>query len=96
MAHLFPNPNNKLCHGSLVSSSSAIVGCLTTTVRKRLKTTPNPRQPETVSSLLGFDKLMEKLKNWKPDYKGILLRIQKLLRLEPFYAFQNYQLKIAA
>jgi transposase len=47
-------------------------------------------------NILGFDKLMEKLKNWKPDYKGILLRIQKLLRLEPFYAFQNYQLIIAA
>lgn len=47
-------------------------------------------------TILGFDKLMEKLKNWKPNYKGILLRIQKHLRLEPFYPFQIFQLILAS
>ncbi len=47
-------------------------------------------------SILGFEKLMEKLNNWKPNYKGILWRIQKLLQLEAFYAFQNFEHGIAA
>ena len=46
-------------------------------------------------NILGFEKLMEKLRNWKPNYKGILWRIQKLLQLEPFYAFQIFQMKIS-
>jgi transposase len=47
-------------------------------------------------NILGFEKLMEKLKNWTPNYKGILLRILKRASLEPFYTIENYQLKIAA
>jgi len=47
-------------------------------------------------NILGFEKLMEKLKNWTPNYKGILLRIQKWASLEPFYAIEKYELKIAA
>jgi hypothetical protein len=39
---------------------------------------------------------MEKLKNWTPNYKGILLRIQKWASLEPFYDIEKYELKIAA
>jgi transposase/DNA-directed RNA polymerase subunit H (RpoH/RPB5) len=47
-------------------------------------------------NILGFEKLMEKLKNWEPNYKAILVHIPKNLHLNPFYALQNYQLKIAA
>ena len=47
-------------------------------------------------NILGMPELLKKLNNWKPNYKGILLRLQKQLRLEPIYAHQNYQLKIAA
>lgn len=47
-------------------------------------------------SILGFEKLMEKLNNWKPNYKEILWRIQKLLQVDAFYAFQNFEHGIAA
>ena len=47
-------------------------------------------------NILGMPQILEKLKTWKPNYKGILLRLQKQLHLEPFYLHQNYQLKIAA
>lgn len=47
-------------------------------------------------NILGFEKLMEKLKNWTPNYKGILLRNLKRALLEPFYVHQNMALKIAA
>jgi hypothetical protein len=40
--------------------------------------------------------ILEKLKNWKPNYKGILLRNLKMASLEPIYAIENYELKIAA
>jgi len=42
-------------------------------------------------NILGFEKLMKKLKNWTPNYKGILLRIQKWDSLEPFYAIEKYE-----
>ena len=47
-------------------------------------------------NILGFEKLMEKLKNWIPNYKGILLRVLKRLALEPICALQIFQLKLAA
>jgi transposase len=47
-------------------------------------------------NILGMTQILEKLKNWKPNYKGILLRIQKWVQLEPFYAIEKYELKIAA
>jgi len=47
-------------------------------------------------NILGMPQILEKLKTWKPNYKGILLRLQKQLHLEPFHLHQNYQLKIAA
>lgn len=47
-------------------------------------------------NILGMPQILEKLKNWKPNYKAILVRIPKHLHLEPFSALQNYQLKIAA
>jgi transposase len=47
-------------------------------------------------NILGMAELLKKLKNWKPNYKGILLFVQKLLQLKPFYAQQIFQLRIAA
>jgi hypothetical protein len=47
-------------------------------------------------NILGMPQILEKLKNWKPNYKAILVRIPKHLHLEPFSALQNFQLRIAA
>lgn len=47
-------------------------------------------------NILGMPQILEKLKNWKPNYKAILVRIQKHLHLKSIYALQNYQPKLAA
>ena len=47
-------------------------------------------------NILGFEKLMEKLKNWQPDYSKIVLRVQKWLHLAPFWAHQNIGCQIGA
>ena len=47
-------------------------------------------------NILGMAQILEKLKNWTPNYKGILMRNLKTALLEPFYALEKYQLKIAA
>jgi transposase len=46
-------------------------------------------------SILGMPELLQKLKNWKPNYGGILLRIQKQLRLELIYAFPIFEQRLA-
>jgi hypothetical protein len=47
-------------------------------------------------NILGMAQILEKLKNWKPNYKGILLRNLKMALFKPFYALEKYELKIAA
>lgn len=47
-------------------------------------------------NILGMPELLKKLKNWTPNYKGILLRMLKHLQLESFYAFRIFQLKLVA
>jgi hypothetical protein len=47
-------------------------------------------------TILGMTELLKKLKNWKPNYKGIPLFVQKLLRLEAIYAHQIFAWRIAA
>lgn len=47
-------------------------------------------------NILGMPELLKKLKTWKPNYKGILLRALKHLRLEPFYALRIFAPMIAA
>lgn len=47
-------------------------------------------------NILGFEKLMEKLKNWTPNYKGIHLRNLKRALLAPFYTLEKYEWGIAA
>lgn len=47
-------------------------------------------------NILGMPELLKKLKNWTPNYKGFLIFILKQLRLEPIYAPQIFQLRIAA
>lgn len=49
-----------------------------------------------VINILGFDKLMEKFKKWKPDYKRIRFCFQKPSQSGAFYTPQNYNLKFAA
>lgn len=46
-------------------------------------------------NILGMAELLKKLKNWKPNYKGILLFVQKLLQSEPFYAFRIFEPRLA-
>jgi transposase len=47
-------------------------------------------------NILGMSQILEKLKKWTPNYKGILFRIAKQVQLKPFYAPPIFQLKIAA
>lgn len=47
-------------------------------------------------SILGMKKLLKKLKNWKPNYKGIALFVQKLLQLEAISVHQIFAWRIAA
>ena len=48
------------------------------------------------TNILGFEKLMGKLNNWTPNYKGIVFFILKETSLKPIYAHQNIGWKIAA
>lgn len=47
-------------------------------------------------NILGMPQILEKLKNWKPNYRGIHLGNLKRALLEPFYATEKYEWKIAA
>lgn len=47
-------------------------------------------------NILGMTELLQKLQNWKPNYKGILLRVLKQLRLEAIYAFPIFEHRITA
>ena len=47
-------------------------------------------------NILGMPDLMEKIKNWQPDYKRIALLHSKLRYFKPFRAIQIIQQKIAA
>jgi len=47
-------------------------------------------------TILGIKKLLRKLKNWKPNYNGINIFVQKLLRLEAICAHQIFAWRIAA
>ncbi len=47
-------------------------------------------------NILGIPELLEKLQNWQPNYKRIARLCQKLLRLQLFYALQNFGGRVAA
>ena len=47
-------------------------------------------------TILGIPGLIEKLKNWKPDYKRIHLSFSKSTSLESFRALQNFSCHLAA
>lgn len=47
-------------------------------------------------NILGMEKLLEKIKNWKPNYKGISSSFSKSNHFNKIYDFQNFFSKIAA
>lgn len=47
-------------------------------------------------NILGIGNLLEKLKTWKPDYKGFRLFVQKQVQKKQLYALQIFELKTAA
>ena len=47
-------------------------------------------------NILGMTELLKKLKNWTPNYKGIVFFVLKQLRLKPIYAFRIFTSGIAA
>ncbi|HNC34817.1 MAG TPA: IS1182 family transposase [Bacteroidia bacterium] len=47
-------------------------------------------------NILGIATLLEKIKNWKPDYKGITHLFSKMINLQPCIATKNFQSKLAA
>ena len=47
-------------------------------------------------NILGIPQILEQLKNWKPNYQGILLRNLKMALIKPFYDTEKYEWKIAA
>ena len=54
-----------------------------------------------VKNILTLPKLFELLKTWKPNYKGILVRFQNRLKIEPialryFFNYEKVAEKIAA
>mgnify|MGYP005858400167 CR=1 FL=1 len=48
------------------------------------------------TNILGFETLMEKLKNWTPNYKGIVFFAQKSKQKEAIQAQENFGWEIAA
>lgn len=47
-------------------------------------------------TILGMTKLLKKLKNWTPNYKGIVFFVLKQLRLQAIYAFRIFEHRIPA
>lgn len=47
-------------------------------------------------NILGMEKLLEKIKNWKPNYKGITIFFSKSNQFNAIYEMQLFFLKIAA
>ena len=47
-------------------------------------------------NILGVENLIEKIKNWEPDYKRIARPFSKPTFFEAICDTQNFQLKIAA
>ena len=47
-------------------------------------------------NILGMTELLKKLRNWTPNYKGIVFFALKQLRLKAIYAFEIFEPRIAA
>ena len=47
-------------------------------------------------NILGFDGMMEKLKNWKPDYTKATWLFTKVVQLNAIYGIKNNEIKMAA
>jgi ABC-type lipoprotein export system ATPase subunit len=47
-------------------------------------------------NILGMETILEKIKNWKPNYKGMTLLYQKVNLFNAISAHQNIEMKLAA
>jgi hypothetical protein len=47
-------------------------------------------------NVLGMETILEKIKNWKPNYKGMTLYLQKPSCFRVISAHQNIEMKLAA
>jgi len=47
-------------------------------------------------NILGMETILEKIKNWKPNYKGMTLHLQKPSCFRVISAHQNIEMKLAA
>ena len=47
-------------------------------------------------NILGMETILEKIKNWKPNYKGMTLHLQKPSCFREISAHQNIEMKLAA
>jgi len=47
-------------------------------------------------NILGMETILEKIKNWKPNYKGMTLHLQKPSCFRVISVHQNIEMKLTA